>query len=94
MYIFHIFFQIATFLNTGGYIYVYIYIYIYMCVFENRYMYIIYVCLSWRVLFTCGAKQLLIDKKRSNYNIASLNCFEKAWNLLVLTHQVHGTPTN
>ena len=92
MYIFHIFFQIATFLNTGVYIYVYIYIYMY--VFENRYMYIIYVCLSWRVLFTCGAKQLLIDKKRSNYNIASLNCFEKAWNLLVLTHQVHGTLTN
>ena len=73
---------------------IYIYIYIYIYVFENRYIYIIYVCLSWRVLFTCGAKQLLIGKKRSNYNIASLNCFEKAWNLLVLTHQVHGPLTN
>ena len=92
VYIFHIFFQIATFLNTGVYIYVCVCIYIY--VFENRYIYIIYMCLSWRVLFTCGAKQLLTDKKRSNYNITSLNCFEKAWNLLVLTHQVHGTLTN
>ena len=93
VYISHIFSN-GNFFEHGVYIYVCVCVYIYIYVFENRYIYIIYVCLSWRVLFTYGAKQLLTDKKRSNYNITSLNCFEKAWNLLVLTHQVHGTLTN
>ena len=42
VYIFHIFFQIATFLNTGVYIYVCVCVYIYM--FLKTGIYILYIC--------------------------------------------------
>ena len=42
VYIFHIFFQIATFFNTGVYIYVYIYIYVCVCFWKQVYVY--YIC--------------------------------------------------